>query len=75
MSLHGKIKNQLGRVLMEERCQRQKTLAAVSAKCGLKPDILENIELGRKYANWKTYDALLNFYKVKIKINLIEKGG
>ena len=73
MSLHGKIKRQLGTLLMDERRRKQKDLASVCRTVKLQPTVLDNIELGRKFANWRIYEMLLDYYGVKLKITVVDK--
>lgn len=62
----------IGRLLYEERWKRRMTLAKLGSKIQMKPEKIENVELGRCNMHWGRIKHLLDFYGKQIVINLIE---
>ena len=62
----------IGRLLYEERWKRRMTLAKLGIKIQMKPEKIENVELGRCNMHWGCIKKLLDFYGKQVVINLIE---
>jgi len=62
----------LGRLLYEERWKRRLTLAKVSVMAQMKPEKIENVEMGRCHLHWGRIKRLLDFYGKQVVINLVD---
>lgn len=62
----------LGRLLYEERWKRRLTLVKAGSMVPMKPEKIEDVELGRCKMHWGQIKKLLDFYGKQVVINLIE---
>lgn len=62
----------LGRLLYEERWKRRLTLKKAGFLVSMKPEKIENVELGRCNMHWGRIKRLLDFYGKQVVINLID---
>lgn len=74
LKFNAEIRRLLSAQLRDIRRQRQLDLRTVSKATKINSATIDNLELERNLPNWRLYERLLNYYKVKIRIRLEEEN-
>lgn len=60
----------IGRLLLEERITRKLYVEKVSQIIKIKPNRIEEVELGRHNTRWHILARLLKLYKKRLEVNI-----